>query len=98
MSELKAKHVVDVYDEYSANPYKEAQVYLKDEADKVIRHHKYKRCLAMADYCQGQKKYWHMRYTTAAGYDRSYEKWKHKLLIKWYKRWLELAEKFKETK
>ena len=36
MSELKAKHVVDVYDEYSANPYKEAQVYLKYEADKVI--------------------------------------------------------------
>ena len=36
MSELKAKRVVDVYDEYSANPYKEAQVYLKSEADKVI--------------------------------------------------------------
>ena len=36
MNELKAVHVVDVYDEYSANPYNEAQVYLKSEADKVI--------------------------------------------------------------
>lgn len=34
--ELKAKHVVDVYDEYSANPTNEAQVYLKSEADKAI--------------------------------------------------------------
>ena len=36
MSELKAKHVVDVYDEYSDNPTNEAQVYIKSEADKVI--------------------------------------------------------------
>ena len=36
MSELKAKHVVDVYDEYSDNPTNETQVYLKSEADKVI--------------------------------------------------------------
>lgn len=36
MSELKAKHVVDVYDEYSDNPTNETQVYLKSEAGKVI--------------------------------------------------------------
>lgn len=36
MSELKAKHVVDVYDEYSSDPYKEAKVYLKSDADKFI--------------------------------------------------------------
>lgn len=36
MSELKAKHVVDVYDEYSDNPTNETQVYLKSEADNVI--------------------------------------------------------------
>lgn len=37
MSELKARHVVDVYDGYAENPCKEcSQVYLKSEADKVI--------------------------------------------------------------
>lgn len=196
MSELKAKHVVDVYDEYLSNPYNEAQVYLKSEADKVIaeleknldiykrgwmendkvnanqyaeiaklkalakepflsnrvcrkcgkegtlmytptaednntfwdlynnkgidyvfsircahcgevafvtkqtheyelRKQKYKRCLAIANGCKDKINYWHIRYTTAAGYDRSYEKWKHRLLIKWRNRWLEIAEKFK---
>ncbi len=35
--ELKARHVVDVYDNYSEHPCKESsQVYLKSEADKVI--------------------------------------------------------------
>ena len=36
MSELNAKHIVDVYDSYSFNPYNEAHVYLKSEADNVI--------------------------------------------------------------
>lgn len=37
MSELKARHVVDVHDGYAENPCKEcSQVYLKSEADKVI--------------------------------------------------------------
>ena len=86
MSELKARHIVDVYDSYYAeNPFGErSQVYLKSEADKCIallkdkanyneyaykrkseeladtcrfyenelRHHKYKRCLAMAKWCE----------------------------------------------
>jgi hypothetical protein len=30
----------------------DAKVYLKSEADKVIAHHKYKRCLAMAKLCR----------------------------------------------
>lgn len=37
MSELKARHVVDVYDNYSEHPCEESsQVYLKSEVDKVI--------------------------------------------------------------
>lgn len=55
---------------------------------KFVRHHKHKRCLAMAKLCN--------------------EKWlvhnfaeiptKLKFYDKWEKRWLELAEKFKELK
>lgn len=37
MSELKARHVVDVYDNYSEYPCEESfRVYLKSEVDKVI--------------------------------------------------------------
>lgn len=37
MSELQAKHIVDAYDAYTAEPWKEqSQVYLKVEADAVI--------------------------------------------------------------
>lgn len=63
-------------------------VYLKSEADKVIAHHKYKRCVAMARWCNEK---WLVHNfaeipTKLGFYDR------------WEKRWLELAEKFKETK
>ena len=58
------------------------KVVLKSEADKVIAHHKYKRCLAMARWCNE-------RHT----FNETNEKrtWLHK----WHNRWLELAEKFK---
>ena len=81
--------------------------YLKSEADKVIaklkeklveqmtlrvwaelqlRHQKYMRCLAMARWCK-------------AGMYLSYEcDFKREWWNKWHKRWLELAEKFKEAK
>lgn len=89
MSELKAKHVVDVYDEYSANPYNEAQVYLKSEADREIRKQKRKRCLAMAEKCR----------TKAALADLFSPKRTSRKFICWknrYEKFLELADKFKE--
>ena len=53
-----------------------------DSEEKEIRHHKYKRCLAMARWCNE-------RHT----FNETNEKrtWLHK----WHNRWLELAEKFK---
>lgn len=130
MSELKAKHVVDVYDTYSSNPYNESQVYLKSEADKEIaelkkerdwlakdraqayddlekraqlnikqeesiRHHKHKRCLANADSCA-------FRAVVANMENRRFptpkNSWRMILYPKWHKRWLAIAEKFKEAK
>ena len=73
--------------------------YLKSEADKVIaekdekiRHHKYKRCLGIAAVCF-EKSYSTtlVKYDKESGLFRNFYDW-------WGKRWLELAEKFKEAK
>jgi hypothetical protein len=58
-------------------------VYLKSEADKVIAYQKYKRCLVMARWCNRM-------FSSTFGKERYWQKWN--------RRWLELAEKFKETK
>lgn len=90
MSELKVTTVYDAY--WTANSVGEGtgiQVYLKSEADKVIAHHKRKRCLAMAKWCKCKR-------IDAADYKIPRRKWD--FYDKWYKRWLELAEQFKEEK
>lgn len=55
-----------------------------------LRHHKYKRCLAMAAKYLWKRNYW--RDSTPA-YERQHQ-WEN-MAYKHYKRWLELAEKFK---
>jgi len=57
---------------------------IKDEQLAATRHHKYKRCLAMAELCQYRSE---MFFT-----------WSKKMgfLLKWQNRWHELAKKFKE--
>ena len=111
MSELKATTIYDAYWKATSDGDNSIPVYLKDEADKVIAelkdkaiqykvldkehcrdlntqerffakqiaHNKYKRCLAMAKLCEGK-----LGTVVKPGW------WD-----KWYKRWLELAEKFK---
>lgn len=66
-----------------------------------IRHHKYKRCLAMAKWCEMSARENDTRMCLP-------DKWKftkHEEYLyfvgyyhKWHKRWLKLAEKFKEAK
>ena len=79
---------------------RETEFYLKSEADKVIaekekelRHQKYKRCLDMADLCFREYQ------TYCALIDRLENFFDEKdFYERWHKRWLELAEKFKEGK
>jgi hypothetical protein len=74
---------------------------------KVAKHHqllhqKYKRCMAMADWCKESLRlmrtyevtddYWNLE----PGHDAEYFCKKGNLYSKWRKRWLKLAEKFKE--
>ena len=75
---------------------------LKSEADKVIAHNKYKRCLSMADFCESQHDYYN---TLGNGFwlvmgDKEkrdeYRKKASDFWWKYHKRWLELAKKFKD--
>ena len=82
MSELKAFNCVDSDLQEFCEP---RLVYLKSEADKVIAHQKRKRCLAMAEACM------HKRWRTDEGFDYARSN-RH------MKKWLEIAEQFKEAK
>jgi hypothetical protein len=55
---------------------------IKDEQLAATRHHKFKRCLAMAEWCN-------------ANYFRQYM-FKPNFWKRWHNSWLELAEKFKD--
>lgn len=57
------------------------RVYLKSAADAVIAHANYKRCKAMAKYCE-------LREDEFGG----------DFAKRWFKKWLDLADKFKEVK
>ena len=74
---------------------KNRSAYYKDLAmmAKDVRHHKYKRCLNNASKFLWKRNYW--RDSTPA-YERQH-KWEN-MAYKHYKRWLELAKKFKEAK
>ena len=95
MSELKAVHAFDVYEAYTKTGDDDAaKVYLKSEADKVIAHNKYKRCLAMAEKCES------MCYWFSARFDHHelVDNVKWELFDRWRLRWAKLADKFKEAK
>lgn len=73
-----AKDRAQAYDDLE----KRAQLNIKQEES--IRHHKYKRCLAMARWCR----------------ECSWSKCVEKVdfYYKWYNRWLEISEQIKELK
>lgn len=84
-TELKEKHNTEVKELLCLIHDKEKQFNRAFESEeKEIRHHKYKRCLAMALLALEKRE----------TYKVEYEEW----CLKWYKRWLALADKFKEQK
>ena len=69
---------------------------LKSEADREIRHNKYKRCLAMAEMCEARYDEEDAK-VNGCGASWEYISKEIKYWERWQLRWLELAEKFKET-
>ena len=70
---------------------------LRDSMEQAIRHHKYKRCLALAKMCQEKAAHYRAEYNAEEGFGDGWLKW-IRWARKWGNRWLAIAEKFKETK
>ena len=70
---------------------------LRDSMEQALRHHKYKRCLRLAMWCESEE---NRLEAIAPIFDTDKECWEYNsdYWYKWHKRWLELAEKFKEAK
>ena len=64
---------------------------VKDNKCDELRHNKYKRCLAMVKYCDMGLTYYNEKLD-------SFSCERADFFYKWYNRWWELAEKFKEAK
>ena len=64
------------------------------EKNKELRYQKYRRCLAMARWCEAEM--WNIRNTPLCDMN-THEVWQHddEFWQRWYERWLELAERFK---
>lgn len=92
MSELKDYDIMDIeamdderLEKSESGKIQVSRVYLKSEADKVIAHQKYKRCLAMKWWCASRAVVW----------DIDGNEKKSNWYWKWKERWKRLAEKFK---
>ena len=73
----------------NADHFQRNEAQILENADKEIRHNKYKRCLAMAHICYKNS-------IACANYTMPHEKYKH--WRRWQTIWSELAEKFKRAK
>ena len=108
MSELKAHRIDNIISAYKIGKAfcmkTEEEVYLKSEADKVIAHNKYKRCLAMAKWCGNAYDKWMMKKAKAIGLGKDgveyyhQARWEVSHYMRWHARWIKIAEKFKEAK
>ena len=84
MSELKSFNCVESDLQDFCEP---RLVYLKSEADREILRQKHKRCLAMAELCQ-EKRERRLGLLTKRG----------AFYHRWFRKWLSLANKFKDAK
>ena len=65
---------------------------------KIVRHQKYKRCLAITRWCFTKSNYHFVVGRSEGGKTGMTHYRISRLYSKWYKRWLKIAEQFKEDK
>lgn len=101
MSELKTYYCTTIHNEHT-------EFYIKSEADKVIAHQKYRRCLLMAEWCEATALWCYQAANTLPpGFratlhnkpvmiepERLFKRFER--LTNWSGIWTKLAEHFKE--
>lgn len=95
ITKLKEKHKTEVKDLLCLIRDKENNFNRAfDSEEKELRHHKYKRCLAMAWWCESEEK---RLEAISPFFDTDRECWEYNsnYWVRWCKRWLAIAEKFK---
>lgn len=99
-AELKEKHKTDVKELLCLIRDKENNFYRAfDSEEKEIRHHKYKRCLAMAMWCRINDEFTQLESERLGLPQRTlFLEYRNKAMWwnKWRKRWLNIAEQFKD--
>ena len=86
--ELKVEDVKNIQSITVCKKFLRQSIVLNDKLNQELRHQKYKRCVAMAKLCNDR---WTLDYFLYKLGDTSfYERWE--------KRWIKIAEQFKEAK
>ena len=85
--ELRAENVKNIRSLSLCKEFLRQAIELNDQMNEELRHQKYKRCLAMAEWFDAE--------VGIADTDGNYEDmlWYQK----WYERWMKLAEQFKDA-
>jgi hypothetical protein len=102
--ELRAEDVKNIRSLAFCKEILRQAIELNDQLNEELLHQKYKRCLAMADFCESQYDYFNTvgnGFWLVRGDKETRDKYRKKaseFWWKWYKRWLKIAEHFKEDK
>lgn len=72
------------------------RAYNESDADEVIRHHKFKRCLTMSKWCFTKSNYHYIVGREEGGQLAKDNFLRSRLYSKWCERWKALAAQFKE--
>lgn len=96
--DLKAEHVKNIRSLAVCKEFLRQAVEQVDQLNEELRHQKYKRCLAIARWGFTKSNYHFVVGRSEGGKTGMTHYRIISLYSKWYKRWMKLAEKFKESK
>lgn len=102
--ELKAEDVKNIRSIAFCKELLRQAIELNDKLNEELRHANYKRCFAMADQCKESLRLMRTYEVTEdycnleTGHDAEYFCKKGDNFMKWRRRWLKIAEQFKEDK
>ena len=96
--ELRAEDVKNIRSIAFCKDILRQAIELNDQLNEELRHKKYNRCVAIAMWCFTKSNYHFVVGRSEGGKTGMTHYRISRLYSKWYKRWLKIAEQFKEEK